>query len=33
MNIDHTLYRGRPADPRIPKEERCYDLLDSLALE
>ena len=32
MNIDHTLYRGRPADPRIPKEERCYDLLDSLAI-
>ena len=32
MNIDHTLYQGRPSDPRIPKEERCYDLLDSLAI-
>ena len=33
MNIDNTLYQGRPSDTRIPKEERCYDLLDSLALE
>ena len=33
MNIDHTLYQGRPSDTRIPKEERCYDLLDSLGLE
>lgn len=33
MNIDHTLYQGRPSDPRISKEERCYDLLDSLGLE
>ena len=32
MNIDHTLYQGRPSDPRIPKEERCYDLLDSLGI-
>ena len=33
MKIDHTLYQGRPSDTRIPKEERCYDLLDSLGLE
>lgn len=33
MYIDQTLYTGRPADERIPKEERCYDLLDSLGVE
>ena len=33
MFIDETLYRGRPAGKRIPKEERCYDLLDSLDVE
>lgn len=33
MNIDKPLYTGRPADTRIEKEERCYALLDSLALE
>ncbi len=33
MYIDKTLYTGRPADERIPKEERCYDLLDSLGVE
>ncbi len=33
MIIDETLYRGRPAEPRIPKEERCYDLLDGLGIE
>lgn len=32
MNIDQTLYQGRPDQTRIPKEERCYDLLDSLGL-
>ena len=32
MNIVQTVYNGRPADTRIPKEERCYDLLDSLAV-
>ena len=32
MNIDNTLYQGRPSDTRIPKEERCYDLLDSLSI-
>lgn len=33
MKIDETLYTGRPADKRIPKEERCYELLDSLKME
>ena len=33
MNIDQTVYTGRPADSRIPKEERCYDLLDRLGVE
>ena len=33
MTIDEKLYRGRPADTRIPKEERCYDLLDSLGVD
>ena len=32
MNYDHTLYRGRPAETRIPKEERCYELLDRLGI-
>ena len=33
MTIDNTLYRGRPAGERIPKEMRCYDLLDELGIE
>lgn len=33
MEIDNTLYIGRPAEQRIPKEERCYELLDSLGVE
>ena len=33
MKIDKTLYKGRPADERIPKEERCYALLDGLDIE
>ena len=33
MNIIETLYTGRPADIRTPREERCYDLLDSLRVE
>ena len=33
MNIVETLYTGRPADMRTPREERCYDLLDSLGVE
>lgn len=32
MTIDPTVYTGRPADTRIPKEERCYALLDSLSI-
>ena len=32
MKIDPILYTGRPAEPRIPVEERCYDLLDSLGI-
>jgi len=32
MRIDNTLYRGRPQEKRIPKEERCYDLLDRLGI-
>ena len=33
MNYDHTLYHGRPAETRIPKEERCYALLDRLGID
>ena len=33
MTIDEHLYRGRPAGERIPKETRCYDLLDRLGVE
>ena len=33
MKIDQTVYAGRPADIRIPKEERCYELLDRLGVE
>ncbi|MBQ7692782.1 MAG: prolyl-tRNA synthetase associated domain-containing protein [Oscillospiraceae bacterium] len=33
MRIDKTLYRGRPQERRIPKEERCYELLDRLGIE
>ena len=33
MEIDRTRYRGRPAAPREEREERCYDLLDSLGIE
>lgn len=33
MHIDNELYTGRPGDTRIPKEERCYDLLDALGIE
>ena len=28
-----TLVKGRPEDKRIEKEERCYELLDSLGIE
>ena len=27
------VMKGRPSDKRIPKEERCYDFLDSLGIE
>ena len=27
------VFSGRPEDERIPKEERCYKLLDSLGIE
>ena len=33
MEIDRTLYRGRPAESRERREEACYDLLDSLSVE
>jgi len=33
MEIDKTLYSGRPADKRIDKEERCYELLGKLGVE
>ena len=32
MNITETLFSGRPVDTRTPREERCYDLLDSLGV-
>ena len=34
MYIDPTRYSGRPADAaaRLPKEQRCYDLLDRLGI-
>ncbi len=33
MKIDPTLYRGRPAEERTVREERCYALLDGLGVE
>lgn len=33
MNITETLFTGRPSETRSPREERCYDLLDSLGVE
>lgn len=33
MRIDETPCVGRPTEKRIPKEERCYDLLDALGIE
>ena len=33
MKTDQTLYRGRPTTRRIPKEERCYELLERLGVE
>lgn len=33
MQIDTTLYSGRPQDERSENEMRCYELLDSLGIE
>lgn len=35
MFVDETLYKGRPENTggRLPKEIRCYDLLDKLGVE
>ena len=32
MTVDPVLHRGRPADTRIEKEERCYAFLDGLGV-
>lgn len=32
MYIDRTVYTDRPGQPREPREERCYDLLDRLQI-
>ena len=31
--MEYQLFHGRPADTRIPKEERCYELLERLGME
>ena len=33
MTIVETLFTGRPEEKRSDREERCYDLLDSLCVE
>ena len=33
MTYDPVLYHGRPAETRIAKEERCYELLDGLGVD
>lgn len=33
MNSAIEFYTGRPSDSRIAKEQRCYELLDSLGIE
>ena len=33
MNIDNTLYNGRPTDTRSEVEMAIYDKLDSLGIE
>ena len=30
---DKTVYRGRPSDKRIEKEEKAYDLLEKCGIE
>ena len=32
MTIVETLFAGRPEEKRSDREERCYDLLDSLSV-
>ena len=32
VSVDPVLYEGRPAQPREPAEERCYDALDALGI-
>ena len=32
MRINPIFYPGRPAEPRVPLEDRCYDLLDRLGI-
>jgi Ala-tRNA(Pro) deacylase len=33
MKIVETLFKGRPQESRTEREDRCYDLLDSLSVE
>ena len=33
MYIVETLFTGRPSEPRSEREDRCYDLLDSLSVD
>jgi Ala-tRNA(Pro) deacylase len=33
MKYVETLFTGRPGEPRTAREDRCYDLLDSLSVE
>ncbi len=33
MYIDSNIYTAKPTDERLPKEMRCYDLLDSLGVK
>ena len=33
MFVDETVYTGRPEGERLPKELRCYELLESLGIE
>ena len=32
MYINPTVYQGRPTDERIPREARCYELLEKLGI-
>lgn len=33
MEITEILYTGRPEEKRSPREDRCYDFLDTLSIE